>query len=267
MNRTLTTICLLLTYTLGYSQTSSFDLLNANPGSNKSIIWFTSDYGSGFGHKIYNIDPGGKTDLRIAARHNSASWTDAMTFTSQGKIGIGLINPVALFQLNSLSTNSTDNGLRFSASNIGPNHSHIFWGLTGDWYVRSASNSGKVIIQDQGGNVGIGTTNPTEKLVVDGKIIAEEVKVQNVPASDYVFEPDYNLLSLHEVESFIKENKHLPDIPSAAEFKESGVGLGEMDNMLLRKVEELTLYMIELQKKYDDLLVNYESIINKLESN
>ncbi len=103
------------------------------------------------------------------------------------------------------------------------------------------------------GNVGIGITNPTEKLVVDGKILAEEIKVQNVPASDYVFEPDYALRSIQEVESFVKENKHLPDVPSSEEFKENGVGLGEMDNMLLRKVEELTLYVIELKKENEEL--------------
>jgi hypothetical protein len=80
--------------------------------------------------------------------------------------------------------------------------------------------------------------------IVDGKILAEEVKVQTVPASDYVFEPDYDLKPLEEVDQFIQQNKHLPDIPSAEEFATNGVGLGEMDDMLLRKVEELTLYTI-----------------------
>ncbi len=88
---------------------------------------------------------------------------------------------------------------------------------------------------------------------VDGNIRAEEIKVQNVPSSDYVFEPDYKLRPINEVESFIKENKHLPDIPSAEEFKQNGVGLGEMDNMLLKKVEELTLYVIELKKENEEL--------------
>lgn len=103
------------------------------------------------------------------------------------------------------------------------------------------------------GNVGIGTNNVSEKLVVKGTVLAEEIKVQNVPASDYVFETDYNLRPINEVEAFVKENKHLPDIPSAEEFKTNGVGLGEMDNMLLRKVEELTLYVIELQKQMNQL--------------
>jgi hypothetical protein len=108
-------------------------------------------------------------------------------------------------------------------------------------YLHGDSNGGRVRIG--------GSATPTEKLVVDGKILAEEVKVQTVPASDYVFEPDYDLKPLEEVDQFIQQNKHLPDIPSAEEFKENGVGLGEMDDMLLRKVEELTLYVIELKKE------------------
>jgi hypothetical protein len=80
-----------------------------------------------------------------------------------------------------------------------------------------------------------------------------KVFLQTVPASDYVFESDYNLRSLEEVDAFIQQNKHLPDIPSAEEFATNGVGLGEMDDMLLRKVEELTLYVIELQRQINDL--------------
>jgi hypothetical protein len=103
------------------------------------------------------------------------------------------------------------------------------------------------------GNVGIGITNPTHKLTVNGVISATEVKVSTTPNSDFVFEPEYQLRPLEEVDAFIRENKHLPDIPSAAEFKENGVGLGEMDNMLLQKIEELTLYVIELKKENEEL--------------
>ncbi|NJN26969.1 MAG: hypothetical protein HC819_13815 [Cyclobacteriaceae bacterium] len=115
------------------------------------------------------------------------------------------------------------------------------------------------------GRLGIGTTNPSEMLTVKGTVLAEEVRVtSNIPNSDYVFEPDYALKPLHEVDQFIKENKHLPDIPSAEEFKQNGVGLGEMDNMLLRKVEELTLYVIQLMKENEELKVENQLLKNSL---
>lgn len=100
------------------------------------------------------------------------------------------------------------------------------------------------------GNVGIGTTQPDAKLTVKGKIHAEEVKVDlNVPGPDYVFEKDYDLKSLEEVEKFVSEKKHLPEIPSAKEMKEEGISMGEMQMKLLQKIEELTLYSIEQNKK------------------
>jgi hypothetical protein len=121
-------------------------------------------------------------------------------------------------------------------------------------------------INPYNGKIGLGVFANSEDalLVVDGKILAEEVKVQTVPASDYVFEPDYDLKPLHEVDQFIQQNKHLPDIPSAEEFKENGVGLGEMDDMLLRKVEELTLYMIQMQKQLDELQAENASLKQKI---
>lgn len=104
------------------------------------------------------------------------------------------------------------------------------------------------------GRVGIGTTNLTARLNVNGRIRAEEIEViSNVPSSDFVFEEDYDLRPLEEVEAFVKENKHLPEIPSAEEFKENGYKLGDMDDLLLRKVEELTLYMIDLKKENEIL--------------
>ena len=114
----------------------------------------------------------------------------------------------------------------------------------------------------RGNSIGIGSSNPDEKLTVKGKIHAEEVKVDlNVPA-DYVFEkyftgysnlkPDYNFLTLEEIESFIRQNNHLPDIPSAKVIKEEGLHLKEMTNLLLQKVEELTLYTIEQEKRLNE---------------
>jgi hypothetical protein len=100
------------------------------------------------------------------------------------------------------------------------------------------------------GRVGIGTTNPDNTLTVNGIIHSKEVKVDlDVPAPDYVFAPDYNLLPLSEVESYIKANKHLPEVPSAKQMGEEGLNLKEMNLLLLKKVEELTLHLIALDKK------------------
>jgi len=101
---------------------------------------------------------------------------------------------------------------------------------------------------DTNGYVGIGTAIPDSKLTVNGNIHATEVVVDvNIPA-DYVFNSNYKLMPLHEVEKYVNTNNHLPEIPSASEIKKSGLNMGEMQNKLLQKVEELTLYMIDQQK-------------------
>jgi|GEM_PF-6947510 len=115
-----------------------------------------------------------------------------------------------------------------------------------------------------GSKVGIGTKNPDEMLTVKGKIHAEEVIIDlSVPAADYVFNSDYSLMPLHKVEAFVKTNKHLPEIPSAVEVKEKGFSIGEMQNKLLQKIEELTLYVIELQKTNEKQSAEIEALKRK----
>lgn len=117
------------------------------------------------------------------------------------------------------------------------------------------------------GNVGIGTENPDAKLAVNGTIHSQEVKVDlNFPAPDYVFANDYNLRSLQEVENYVNQNSHLPEIPSAKEFEKNGIQLAEMNMALLKKVEELTLYAIEQDKKTDKLLKVIEQQNKRLEA-
>ncbi|WP_282163103.1 hypothetical protein [Ulvibacterium marinum] len=99
------------------------------------------------------------------------------------------------------------------------------------------------------GNVGIGTTNiGTWKLAVGGKIRAEEVKVETGWA-DYVFAEGYDLPTLKEVEEHIKENGHLINIPSGAEVEANGIELGDMNRLLLEKIEEQMLYILQLEKR------------------
>ncbi len=104
------------------------------------------------------------------------------------------------------------------------------------------------------GKVGIGTTTPDAKLTVKGKIHAEEVKIDlSVPAPDYVFKKDYNLLTIEEVRQHILEKGHLPNIPSATTMETEGVDLGTMNMKLLEKIEELTLYTIAQEKEIKEL--------------
>ena len=118
------------------------------------------------------------------------------------------------------------------------------------------------------GNVGIGTTNPgTFKLAVSGKIAAnEEVRVfisGTTVFPDYVFDPSYKLPKLEETEKYIKENRHLPEVPTAADIDKNGMSLNDMNVILLKKVEELTLYMIEMKKENKELKERIEKIENK----
>lgn len=103
------------------------------------------------------------------------------------------------------------------------------------------------------GNVGIGIDNPEYKLEVNGTVRATTFSAVTPPWSDFVFEDNYKLKNLDEVETFIKNNKHLPDIPSEKELQENGLDLPSMDSKLLQKIEELTLYLIEQNKEIREL--------------
>jgi hypothetical protein len=110
------------------------------------------------------------------------------------------------------------------------------------------------------GNIGIGTAAPTEKLSVNGKIRAQEIKVEASPWPDYVFNKSYSLPTLLETEQHIKEKGHLPGIPSAAEVKANGIDLGEMNAKLLQKIEELTLHLIEKDKEIQLIKSDYKEL-------
>ncbi len=126
----------------------------------------------------------------------------------------------------------------------------------------------QMTILSSNGYVGIGTSNPTAPLTVKGKIIAGEVVVVDpgtIPA-DYVFGKNYNLKTLNEVEQFVNTKKHLPDVPSGKELAENGWNMVKMQNALLQKVEELTLYIIEQNKKNDTLQKKVEELENEMKT-
>lgn len=110
----------------------------------------------------------------------------------------------------------------------------------------------RLVLMDNG-NVGIGTDRPDTKLDVAGTIRAHEVRVCLNQGCDFVFEPDYQLMPLGELEKFVTTNKHLPEVAPAAVMESEGIDLSEMNAKLLQKVEELTLYVIELNKRIEGL--------------
>jgi hypothetical protein len=117
--------------------------------------------------------------------------------------------------------------------------------------VQAFSSFDAVFIQ---GNVGIGATSTgVHKLAVEGSIGARKIKVNQIGWADFVFKSDYKLPRLQDVENYINTNKHLEGIPTTEEVQKEGLDLGEMNKLLLQKVEELTLYMIKMQKEIDQL--------------
>lgn len=118
-------------------------------------------------------------------------------------------------------------------------------------------NSPQLIMGFNNLKVGIGVNPPADgnyRLFVAGGILATEVKVQLLTEwRDYVLAPEYNLRSIKELEAFISKNGHLPEIPTTETVKKDGLNIGEMNALLLQKVEELTLYIIDQQKQIDEL--------------
>nr|WP_299073828.1 tail fiber protein [uncultured Allomuricauda sp.] len=180
-----------------------------------------------------------------------------MVITNNGRVGIGKTSPASDLDVEGGIRSSDGNDNVTIRSVNANNYSEIIWGDdTNDRfrfyynYWNGTSLDKEVMSLLPNGDVGIGTTTPDAKLTVKGDIHAEEVKVDlSVPGPDYVFKEDYDLKPLEEVQNYIKANGHLPNIPSAKEMEENGIQLGEMNMKLLEKIEELTLYVIELKNE------------------
>ncbi|MXV50378.1 hypothetical protein GS399_05285 [Pedobacter sp. HMF7647] len=137
------------------------------------------------------------------------------------------------------------NGSAFQINNGGTDKNLHFQVYNG---VGAQIDPDALVISGVNGNVGIGERNPLNKLDVKGTIHSQVVRVDMTGWSDDVFAEDYERRKLADVERYIHENGHLPEIPSEAEVKDKGIDLGDMNARLLKKIEELTLYVIELEK-------------------
>lgn len=222
-----------------------------NTGYNPLRFWFDNT-ADNFWFRLKN-----NTDKQIFTIH----YSDTQTYAS-------LYNRLEQ-NIFKVSTFGTDNSMYLHMPQA---DSRLIIGGFGD-YLQSEGH--KLVVRDgtakvegdffSTGSIGIGTMSfvdgaDTYKLSVNGKVRAHGVKVYTDWA-DYVFEDDYELPSLEEVEQHIKDKGHLKDIPSAEEVEENGIELGEMNKLLLQKIEELTLYTIELKKEIEMLkskIENYE---------
>lgn len=195
--------------------------------------------------------------LRLGWKDNNAAFSPALSVNDDLNVGIGTISPENRLEIFGSTFNRVSANVN---ANVQTGYQVKRTGSTyaTDWEMYSPAsstdlrffNGGDRLTLMSNGNVGIGTTTPDAKLAVKGTVHAQEVKVDlNVPGPDYVFEENYNLPSLTEIETYIKQNKHLPEVPSAKEMEANGINLSEMNMLLLKKVEELTLHMIELKKR------------------
>ena len=213
------------------------------------------------------------TPIRFCTNNENRLYIDA-----NGKIGINTTNPLQKLHVldgNILISRSpsdelgSTNGSIYFGDVVDINEPFGKWGIeyvsSADegyglnfwrpWFYGQGGGNNYLFLADSG-NVGIGTNNPDAKLEVVGGIHAHSIRVSMGRGEwpDYVFGEEYKLMDLKELESYVNANKHLPGVPSSCEVEEQGdVDLSEMNAILLEKVEELTRYVIDLQKQIDEL--------------
>jgi hypothetical protein len=201
-----------------------------------------------------NTDNNNNFGTRIKLAEGGAYWQNILINPDGGNVGIGTTTPNNKLHIYTSSgpiamTLQTGTSYSYVASDGNNIILASDQGSTGFKLLVNRNAPDNSMIINSLGNVGIGTTHPAYLLDVFGTIHAHEVKVDLLGQADFVFKPDYQLRSLAEVEQYIKANSHLPEIPSAAEVAQNGLSLGDMQNKLLQKVEELTLYTIEQDKQ------------------
>jgi len=224
------------------------------------------------------------TDVPIAST-SSPYWeySGGNIFYDNGKVGIGTTTPARSLHVQGASTTvridrdadtvgfmlhrfptgdftTPWKGFLVGVNASGPDDGYF---MISDYAQAVGGASACRFLISNAGNVGIGlgTTMPSNALDVYGTIRCKELIVTSTWA-DFVFEDNYKLPTLDEVEDFISKNKHLPGIPSEAEVKEKGVSIGSISSKLLQKIEELTLYVIDV-KKENDLLKGQLATIQK----
>jgi len=263
---------------------------NGNPYTNMAAFEGSND---GFRWMYKDLNGGGQNNI-------STNLSEYMRLTKDGKLGIGTANPEGILDVygaqnpSMVLKNAANKKLFIALADC--NGCHGSFAKPGDAVFRvlgggdmhfdiPGTNSNRKIsfntagdqimtIQEVGtsGKVGVGTTNfPASigsadlnayKLFVKGGVLTEEVRVRTGWA-DYVFDGDYKLKSLQEVEQYIQENGYLPNVPSAKQVEKEGIELGDITRVQQEKIEELTLYTIQQQKEIDELKTLVKSLVEK----
>jgi len=273
MKKTLLTSISMVLSSIFYSQTVTVaDQIILRNNSNSAYAGGKIDFASlgEFNASAGTIHPGSQIRNSLTNASGTASmsslilssywggYKDELTLID-GKVGVGTYVPQSKLHVFQPGSSSPIDAMTIDvesfATSANADASHFF-------RVRDVGASGIIPFIIKGnGNVGIGISTPQYKLDVNGKssfadnmrvnakIEAKEIKVTLTPTADFVFENDYNLPKLEDVEKHIKEKKHLPEIASAKEMEKEGVNVGDFQIKLLQKIEELTLYTIEQNKQ------------------
>lgn len=221
-----------------------------------------SHYGIGIQGSVLQLYVPSSNENIVFGTGRSGLFSEKMRINGGGNVGIGINNPTSTLAV------VRGTGVNGTAAFYGTTHtSHFNYFTSEDTYIRGGKDAAKVFINDLSGlgSVQIGTAStPTGyKMSVDGKVICTELEVLVTPWPDYVFKPNYNLKPLKEVEKFISENGHLPNIPKAEEIENKALAVGNMSKLQMEKIEELTLYLIEINKRLER--IEKENIVLKKE--
>ena len=239
--------------------------------------WLTGGNGGGLGAsagkglRLYYHDTN-DYGVILSYDYGAGDWKDVIISpnATEGNVGIGTNFPQKRLDINGnlmLGRVGKSGRIDFRRSSDGASSGSVGFAETENSNFRLTSHGGGGFISfwtngggttekmriNSDGNVGIGTLTPDSKLTVAGKIHSREVKVTVNAGADFVFAENYSLKELDQLDAFIKENKHLPEIASEKEMQENGLEVGKFQIKLLQKIEELTLYIIEQEKRIKQL--------------
>jgi len=260
------------TFVGGYTTVHVTGSGNTIIGADASYSDFGLTTGSGntiIGANISGLSPTLSNHIILG----DGSGNQRLIIDENGNVGVGTASPDSKLHLHE------DGSSGATALKLTNRNSTQTYGIAVDatavddakFMIYNFNNTTPNFVIDNGGNIGIGTADPQGyKLAVNGGMIATSVKVKayaNWP--DYVFGKGHELMPLADLKAYVDKNQHLPEIPSAAEVEKNGQDLGEINKILVKKVEELTLYLIEKdkedkarQKEVDELKMQVALLLN-----